>query len=253
MSVNERTTDAAFAKYAEAGAYHWHAVGGHWWHHHAFTAERYRRSLAAAGNIAGKRALDFGCGDGAFLGLVAKAVGENGSAVGFDPNDEGRRLAAYMLAKHGLKAEVVGETKSIPDGSFDVVICNEVIEHVHEPLQLLAEIHRLLKPGGTAVVTTPIRLHETPEDSNHVQEWFFGEFAEVLKRSPLRLRTHEASIPAGSVEMYYWRPKVFFRLPVFRLLSNLLSIYFGVNAMTWLGARPRLFMQQIAVLDKPGS
>jgi len=252
MSEVVRTTDESFAKYAVAGAYHWHAVGGHWWKHHAFTAERYRRTLAAAGDLSGKRVLDFGCGDGAFLGLVSKAVGETGAAVGYDPNDEGRRLAVHMLAKHGLRAEVVGETKSLKDASFDVVFCNEVIEHVHEPLELLVELHRLLKPGGTAVVTTPVRLHETPEDANHVQEWFFNEFRELIQRSDFAVRSHEASIPAASVEMYYWRPKVFFRVPVFRVLSNVLSIHFRVNAMTWLGARPRLFMQQIAVLDKAG-
>jgi hypothetical protein len=43
---------------------------------------------------------------------------------------------------------------------------------------------------------------------------------------------------------------VFARVPVFRLLCNLLSIYAKVNAISWLRMRPRLFMMQIVVADK---
>ncbi|MBK8699311.1 MAG: class I SAM-dependent methyltransferase [Saprospiraceae bacterium] len=41
------------------------------------------------------------------------------------------------------------------DGSFDVVVCTEVIEHVGDPEALLKEIHRVLKPGGSCVMTFP--------------------------------------------------------------------------------------------------
>lgn len=47
-----------------------------------------------------------------------------------------------------------------------------------------------------------------------------------------------------------WRPRFLLRVPVFRVLCNLLSIYARVNALTWLGMRPRLFMTQLAVLEK---
>jgi 2-polyprenyl-3-methyl-5-hydroxy-6-metoxy-1,4-benzoquinol methylase len=246
----ERTVDADFAKYAESGAYHWEAIGGHWIRHHAFTAERYRRTLAAAGPLVGKSVLDFGCGDGALLGWISRAVGPTGKAVGFEPNELGRRFAAQELAKRRLAAEVVGDSKSLSDASFDAIVCAEVIEHVPNPATLLAEFARLLKPGGCAVVTTPIRMTETPEDPNHFQEWFFAEFAEFLRRGPLELRTHEAAIPLGAVEAYYWRPRFFLRVPIFRLLCNWASIYFGVNSLTWLRVRPRLFMLQIAALHK---
>jgi SAM-dependent methyltransferase len=242
--------DADFDKYASAGAYHWREVGGHWVHHHAYTAERYRRTLAAAGPLAGRRVLDYGCGDGALLGLIARRVGPGGAAVGFEPNDEARGLAGAMLRRHGLEARVVGTTGELESGDLDVAVCAEVIEHVHDPEGLLREVHRVLKPGGRAVVTTPVRLTETPEDANHVREWFPGEFRAFCEAGPLRVVSHEQVIPAASAEVYYWRPRFLLRAPVFRLLCNLLSIYGQLDALSWLRVRPRLFMTQVVVLEK---
>lgn len=58
--------------------------------------------------------------------------------------------------------------KSIPakDGEYDNVVCFEVLEHVFEPEQFLAEINRVLKPGGQLLLTTPFiwNEHEVPND-----------------------------------------------------------------------------------------
>lgn len=253
VETTGRTLDADFAKYAESGAYHWREIGGHWIHHHAFTAERYRRTLAAAGPLAGRKVLDYGCGDGALLGWIRRAVGDAGEAHGLDVNAEAVRLARHMLDRHGLPATLHQSPNALPDNFFDAVLCAEVIEHVLDVEGLLAGIHRCLKPGGRAVVTTPIRLTEEPEDPNHVREWFPNEFAELLADGPLRLVHHQQIIPLGAVEAYFWRPRLFLRVPLFRLVANLLSIYGKVNALSWLGVRPRLFMTQLAVLEKPAA
>lgn len=49
----------------------------------------------------------------------------------------------------------------IPDGSFDVIVCTEVIEHTLNPFKAVAEINRLLKPGGVLLMSTPFdfRIH----------------------------------------------------------------------------------------------
>lgn len=50
------------------------------------------------------------------------------------------------------------------DASFDVILCNHVLEHVPDDRQALAELHRVLRPGGWAVVQVPIRGDATDED-----------------------------------------------------------------------------------------
>jgi SAM-dependent methyltransferase len=247
----ERSLDVGFAKYAETGAYHWRETGRHLLWHNAFTAERYRRVLAAVMPLEGRRVLDYGCGDGVLLSRLSRAVGDRGEAHGMDPTPGAIELAGRMFRARGIRAQLHSAASALHDGYFDVVTCSEVIEHVRDPAGLIGEIHRVLKPGGRAVITTPIRLTETPEDPNHAEEWFPGEFARLLGSGPLRLIRHERVIPAAAAEVYFWRPMLFLRVPVFRILCNALSIGLGINALSWLRLRPRLFMMQLAVLEKP--
>ncbi|HET7875195.1 MAG TPA: class I SAM-dependent methyltransferase [Methylomirabilota bacterium] len=247
----ERAPEKVFDKYAGAGAYHWRETGRHLLWHNAFTAERYRRVLAALGALDGRRVLDYGCGDGALLAPLSRAVGARGAVHGFDPTPGALEFAERMLRARGLAATLHRDRADIPAASFDRIACTEVIEHVAEPEMLLKDLARLLRPGGIAVVTTPVRLTERPEDPNHVHEWFPEEFADLLASAPLTVLRHEQVIPAAAAEVYFWRPRLCLRIPVFRLLCNALSITAGVNALSWLRLRPRLFMMQLAVLEKP--
>jgi SAM-dependent methyltransferase len=65
-------------------------------------------------------------------------------------------------------ADVVGSLEDIPvpDASFDSVICTQVLEHVARPDLALAEIRRILRPGGSLWLTVPFvgELHEEPHD-----------------------------------------------------------------------------------------
>jgi len=247
------SADAGFAKYAERGAYHWGEIGRHLLKHNAFTAERYRMVADRAAVTEGQRVLDYGCGDGALLSVLARRAAAAIDLHGYDPNALGIEYAQAALRTRNISATLHGSTAAIPAGFFDCVICTEVIEHASDPAAMLLEIARMLKPGGRLVITTPIRLTEVPEDPNHVQEWFPTEFARLFETPQWRVRSHEQVVPCAAPEAYFWRPPVFFRVPVFRLICNVLSIYAGVNAMSWLRMRPRLFMMQIVVAEKRSS
>ena len=199
----------------------------------------------------GKTVLDYGCGDGALLSWISREVRPNGAAHGFDPNLRALQLAGHMMTKNHLSASLHADVTGLSDEYFDAIICAEVIEHVHDVNGLIVSIYRLLKAGGRAVITTPVRITETPLDPNHIREWFPTEFAALFAHGPLHLVRHEQFIPAAAPEVYFWRPPLFFRIPVFRVLCNLLSIYRGLNALSWLRLRPLLFMTQLAVLEKP--
>jgi len=249
MTHRQVTADGSFAKYDERGAYHWTEIGRHPIRHNAFTAERYRIVASRAALKGARRVLDYGCGDGALLSVLASAA-PGVELHGFDLNALGLEHARRALAARRLVATLYGAPEAIPSAAFDCVVCTEVIEHATAPDRMLEHIAQLLKPGGRVVITTPIRLTETPEDVNHVQEWFPSEFAALFPPSRWRVLSHEQVVPCAAVEAYFWRPPLFLRVPVFRLVCNLLSIWFGVNALSWLRLRPRLFMMQVVVAEK---
>ncbi|OYT17031.1 MAG: SAM-dependent methyltransferase [Bacteroidetes bacterium 4572_77] len=70
----------------------------------------------------------------------------------------------------------------MPNDTYDVVICNHVLEHVYDDLQAMSEIYRVLKPGGWAVLQVPISavLTKTYEEASIVsmkgREKHFGQF-----------------------------------------------------------------------------
>jgi len=70
---------------------------------------------------------------------------------------------------HGTESiDIAGTALQIPvnDGSFDTVLATEVMEHVPEPVRMLSEIYRVLRPGGSLILSVPFHepLHELPYD-----------------------------------------------------------------------------------------
>ena len=119
---------------------------------------RFRTALALARPFAGGRLLDYGCGDGTFLALVQSSEARPALAVGaeIDPRiiiDCRRRFAA-LPDVHFMDVTALGRGGEA--GTYDVIFCMEVLEHVTNALPLLADFERLLTPGGTLVISVPI-------------------------------------------------------------------------------------------------
>jgi 2-polyprenyl-3-methyl-5-hydroxy-6-metoxy-1,4-benzoquinol methylase len=119
-------------------------------------------------NISGKKLLDAGCGTGWF----SKFSCDRGANV------TSMDLGEKLLSKVALKCNserVVGSILEIPfdDNTFDIIISSEVIEHVPDPYKAMQELFRVLKPGGTLVLTTPNKI------------WYFAIWiANFLKLRP---------------------------------------------------------------------
>ena len=93
-------------------------------------------------------ALDLGCGDGR-LGAELRA----GTVVGADVS-----ALALERARHRLGRVVqIEPDEPLPfgDGSFDLALCAETLEHVRDVQLLLSELRRVLRPGATLAITTP--------------------------------------------------------------------------------------------------
>jgi len=71
-----------------------------------------------------------------------------------------------MRTGHYGKIDFISDVLEIPvaDGSFDVVICTEVLEHVPEPIRLIKELARILRPNGRLILTAPLGsgIHQEP-------------------------------------------------------------------------------------------
>jgi SAM-dependent methyltransferase len=107
----------------------------------------------ALGRIpAGATVLDIGCGAGTDLLLAARQVGPTGRAIGVDMTEAMRERASKGAAACGLANVEVrsGDATRLPveDRSVDVVISNGVLNLVPEKERAVAEIARVLKPGG---------------------------------------------------------------------------------------------------------
>ena len=98
-----------------------------------------------------KKVLDAGCGDGGLAQLIKKRW--RSDVRGTDISKTGISLAK----KRGIAAKVADLSKRIPfnNSFFDLVIANELIEHLENPDRFLQEAHRILVPGGTLLVATP--------------------------------------------------------------------------------------------------
>jgi len=93
--------------------------------------------------------LDVGCGSGIFLDFLNRN-GWDTTGVDFDAGAVEYARAKKLNVKYGNVSE-----QNFPDNSFDVITLAHVIEHIYDPIGLLKECYRILKPNGKIIVATP--------------------------------------------------------------------------------------------------
>ena len=165
-----------------------------------------------AGGWHGKHVLDLGCGGG----FMAEALAREGAhVVGVDPAAEAIRAARTHARTEGLEIEYrvgVGEAIPLEAAAVDAVVCVDVLEHVADLEAVLAEIRRVLRPGGLFFFDT---INRTPLAAFVVV--FLGE-------TVLRL------LPRGTHD-----PALF--IPPKDLSGRLQRLGFRVGAIVGLGPR----------------
>lgn len=129
---------------------------------------------------AGDRVLDAACGLG-YGAHVIRNLTQAAKVVGVDGSEYAVDYATRSFASHAVDIEyrlgmLPDVLSSYEDGSFDVIISFETMEHVASPQLLLREFYRLLTPGGRVIVSVPNDWSdETGEDPNpfhlHVYDW----------------------------------------------------------------------------------
>jgi len=107
--------------------------------------------IAGHAPLAGRDVLDVGCGGG----ILAESMARRGARVtGIDLSEKALRVAELHL--HESKLDVRYEKSAVEDcaGTFDVVTCMELLEHVPDPASMVAACARLARPGGHVFFST---------------------------------------------------------------------------------------------------
>lgn len=179
-----------------------------------FDKLHYLPRLVDFGSFRGQRLLEVGCGIGTDLVRFAKG---GARVTGVDLAQTAIDLARQNFALNGVTADELrtanGEALPYPDGQFDVVYAHGVIQYTANPAALIAECHRVLKPGGTAIfmvynrvswlnaLSKVMKVALEHEDAPVLKKFSIGEFRALLKpfaearivpeRFPVKSRLHK--------------------------------------------------------------
>ncbi len=111
-----------------------------------------RRGFLLGEVRAGARALDLGCGAGAFTAILARA---GARALGCDVAEAAIARARAAHPQLDFRLAPIDGPLPLEDNSFELVWASEVIEHVADTARWLSEVRRVLVPGGRLLLTTP--------------------------------------------------------------------------------------------------
>lgn len=143
-----------------------------------------------AERCAGRDVLEAGCGEGYGADLIAD-VANQVIALDYDEATVAHVRARYprIDTRHGNLAEL-----PLPDASVDVVVNFQVIEHLWDQAQFVAECARVLRPGGVFMVSTPNRItfspgRDTPLNPFHTRELNAAELTELLETAGFRVES----------------------------------------------------------------
>lgn len=141
-------------------------------------------------------ALEVGCGAGAFAANLKAVREEAGSPLevwGVEMDSAAAEQAVRLLDKV-LLGDVASVLPDLPVGHFDVIILNDVIEHVLEPGSLLESLRPLLKPGGHLVASIPnVRYFFNVVNLAVHGRWDYTDEG-ILDRTHLRFFTRSSMI-----------------------------------------------------------
>lgn len=137
----------------------------------------YREMTRYAPDLKG-RLLDVGCGQKPYARLF-----DTDEYVGLEIDTPKNRLRKHADQYYD------GTRFPFPDASFDGVLCNQVLEHIFEPMTFLSEIRRVLRPGGRLLLTVPFVWDEHEQPWDYARYTSFG-LRHLLESSGFILQEH---------------------------------------------------------------
>jgi 2-polyprenyl-3-methyl-5-hydroxy-6-metoxy-1,4-benzoquinol methylase len=194
----------------------------------------------------GKRVLDVGCSSG----YLARPLVERGCSVVGIERDPTAAAAARAVCEEVIVGDVEEIDLPFEPGSFDVVVCGDLLEHLRDPLRFLRRVRPLLRTGGRLVLTTPNVANWTVRLRLLAGQWRYAERG-ILDRTHVHFFTRTTLVEtlrdAGYrvVELDFTAP-----LPMPRRLARTRTPLEGITHSVGR-LRPSLFAYQFVVAAEP--
>jgi SAM-dependent methyltransferase len=118
--------------------------------------------------------IELGSGEGYGIQLLAPLASHYMAVDKFDTD-----ISAYSNVE--FRRQLLPSLAGIADNSFDFAVSFQVIEHIRDDRNFIKEIHRVLKPGGTLMLSTPNRLMSLTRNPWHIREYTAAELTLLLK------------------------------------------------------------------------
>jgi SAM-dependent methyltransferase len=137
--------------------------------------------------------LDIGCGEMPYRGLLGPGV----RYVGLDiPGAH-----AFSMREHPDILLFDGNHIPFSDNSLDNVLCTEVLEHCDDPMSLVMEMHRVLRSGGTLLITVPFaaRVHYAPHDHHRFTRFRLQAMFQQFKQVEVAERGDDLAVIANKL------------------------------------------------------
>ncbi len=142
-----------------------------------FVYQRSRLAYHFAAEQVSGRVLEVGTGTGYGVEIIAPRANEFISIDKFPPQFESGTLPQNVEIQRAVAPPLPFE-----DESFDSFVSFQVIEHIEQDKEFVAEIYRVLKPGGVAIISTPNAPMSLTRNPWHVREYTADEFSELLSQ-----------------------------------------------------------------------
>lgn len=179
----------------------------------------YYRSLEY---VAGLRILEVGCGEGLGASLLSTKAA---SVVALDYSENALRVAHEQYGADNVEFTLMKVPPiDFPERSFDAVICFQIIEHLENPAELVAEIKRVLCEDGFAILATVNKAETLSDNPYHISEFEAGDFQNLLKAHFVEVEMY--GVFGDELFARYWqqnrdRVNSFMRLDIFNLFGRL--------------------------------
>jgi len=123
--------------------------------------------------------LEVGCGEGRGIDWLLPSIKSYTAIDKIAPVIE-RLQQKYPQSK--FFSGNIPPLSAFSNNSFDTIVSFQVIEHIQDDLLFLKEIHRLLKPGGIALLTTPNRPYSLSRNPWHIREYTAQELTDLARK-----------------------------------------------------------------------